>query len=367
MNYTISPEEILQERVKELSCLYEVSSIIVQHEGAVLDLLKKIGTILKSAWRFSDASIIELKLDSYYYTTGTIPAETVFQQAFFNVFNENLGCVKVHYPADTFSEKHFLNDEEKLLSKVVSDVSLFYERHLNKGKEELLKRSVERVDRLSILGEITAGIAHELNTPLGNILGFAEFINERSKEKQSQMDSSKIIKAAIYSREVVKKLMFFSCEMPQHMKFVKVVPIVLEALSLLGPNFKKASLEYVTEFENEALEAQLDPIQFMQVLFNILINAIYASPQKSVIRIKVYKKDNSFFIEIADIGTGIDPKIKSKIFEPFFTTKPMGEGSGLGLSVVHGIVKSHKGDIITFDNQPQGTVFQVCLPLSSNG
>ncbi|WP_026708186.1 sensor histidine kinase [Flavobacterium frigidarium] len=365
MNYIISPEEILQERIKELSCLYDVSSIIAKNEGAVMDTLKQICTILKKAWRFSEDSIIELKLDSYYHITSSLPKETVYQQAVFTIFNEEFGFVKVHYPANQFSEKHFLNDEEKLLNKVASDISLFYERHLNKGKEELLKRSVERVDRLSILGEITAGIAHELNTPLGNILGFAEFINERSQEKQSQMDSSKIIKAAIYSREVVKKLMFFSCEMPQHMKFVKVVPIVSEALSLLGPNFKKASLEFVAEFENKALEVQLDPIQFMQVLFNILINSIYASPQNSVIRVKIYSKENSFFIEIADNGPGIDPKIKAKIFEPFFTTKPMGEGSGLGLSVVHGIVKSHRGDITTIDNQPQGTIFQVRLPLST--
>lgn len=366
MSLIISTEEILQERIKELSCLYDVSTVIVQHEGAVLDTLNKICSILKNAWRFSDDSIIELKLDSYYHCTAELPEHTVFQKSIITVFNEEFGYVKVHYPSVQFTEKHFLEDEEKLLNKVSSDISVFYERHLNKGKQELLKRSAERVDRLSILGEITAGIAHELNTPLGNILGFAEFINERSEEKQSQMDSAKIIKAAIYSREVVKKLMFFSCEMPQHMRFVKIIPIVSEALSLLGPNFKKASLSYELDFEDVALEAQLDTIQLTQVLFNILINSIYASPQNSVIKVKIYCIENSFFIEISDQGTGIDAAIKSKIFEPFFTTKAIGEGSGLGLSVVHGIVKSHKGDITTFDNNPKGTVFQVRLPLSTS-
>lgn len=366
MNYAISPEEILQERIKELSCLYDVSSIIVQHEGTVLEALEKIGIVLKNAWRYPSAAIVELKLDAYYYTTAAIPPTTFFQEAVFTIFDETLGFVKVHYPADQFSANHFLNDEQKLLDRVASDINLFYERHLNKGKEELLRRSLERVDRMAILGEITAGIAHELNTPLGNILGFAEFINENSLEKQSKMDSSKIIKAAVYSREVVKKLLFFSCEMPQHMKRVKVIPIALEALSLLGPNFKKASLEIVTDFDNEDLEAQLDPIQFMQLLFNILINAIYVSAPNASIAIKIYSKSSDFFIEIADSGVGINPEIKTKIFEPFFTTKPLGEGSGLGLSVVHGIVKSHRGTITTYNNQPQGTVFQVCLPLSTN-
>ncbi|WP_367768379.1 ATP-binding protein [Flavobacterium sp. WC2421] len=359
----ISTEEILKERIKELSCLYDVSSVIMQHEDSVTNILDKICSILKCAWRFSNDSIVELELDSYYHTTATIPEHTVFQKSSISIFNEKKGYIKVHYPSGQFSKKHFLGDEEKLLNKVSSDISVFYERHLNKDKEELLKRSAERVDRLSILGEITAGIAHELNTPLGNILGFAEFIKERTTEKQSQMDSAKIIKAAIYSREVVKKLMFFSCEMPQNMKFVKITPIVTDALSLLGPNFKKAGLSYEVDFKDLELEAQLDPIQLTQVLFNILINSIYVSPLNTVIKVSVYTVEDHFVIEIGDQGPGINNAYKSKIFEPFFTTKPIGEGSGLGLSVVHGIVKSHKGDISTRDNHPNGTIFQVRLPL----
>jgi signal transduction histidine kinase len=365
MNYSISQEEILLERIKELSCLYDVSSIIAKNTISVEEKLGCICSILKNAWRFSDDSIIELKLDSYYHATDTIPTETVSQKAIITIFDEDFGFVTVHYPAEMFTKDHFLKDEEKLLNKIAADIGIFYERYLNQGKEALLKRSAERADRLSILGEITAGIAHELNTPLGNILGFAEFIKEKSKERQSQLDSDKIIKAAIYSREVVKKLLFFSCEMPQNMRFVKVIPIISEALILLRPNFLKAGLRYQADFENIELEAQLDPIQLTQVLFNILINSIYASPQNTVIVVKVFSLDNNFFIEVQDQGTGIDGSIKARIFEPFFTTKPMGEGLGLGLSVVHGIVKSHKGDITTFDNNPQGTVFQVRLPLSN--
>lgn len=363
---SISTEEKLQERIKELECLYDISSVILKHSNSVKDTLRTICTILKRAWRFSDNSIIELKLTEYYIIIGSLPDQTVFQSQDVFVFGKCDGFIRVHYPGDKLTKEDFLIDEEKLLYKVASDVSAFLEKQLSKDKEELLKRSAERVDRLSILGEITAGIAHELNTPLGNILGFAELIAERTHEKQTKLDSLKIINAAIYSREVVKKLMFFSCEMPQNMEFVKIEPIVSQALSLLGPNFSKAKVSYQLEFENPALVAQLDTIQLTQVLFNILINSIYVSPKNSTIKVKVYNNETLFFIEIADEGPGIKEDIKAKIFEPFFTTKPIGEGSGLGLSVVHGIVKSHKGDIITFDNQPEGTVFQVQLPLTMN-
>jgi signal transduction histidine kinase len=94
-----------------------------------------------------------------------------------------------------------------------------------------------------------------------------------------------------------------------------------------------------------------------------LINAIYISPENSKISVEVSSTSSYFILEIKDEGPGIPADLKSKVFEPFFTTKPIGEGSGLGLSVVHGIIKSHHGEICTFDNNPKGTIFQIKLPL----
>uniref|UniRef100_UPI004049014A sensor histidine kinase n=1 Tax=Flavobacterium sp. TaxID=239 RepID=UPI004049014A len=110
-------------------------------------------------------------------------------------------------------------------------------------------------------------------------------------------------------------------------------------------------------------KAQIDEVQLTQVLFNIIMNAIYVSPIESKITILIYTKKENVVIEIKDEGTGIEDKIKSKIFEPFFTTKEIGIGSGLGLSVVHGIIKSHRGEIKVKNNKPKGTNFQIILPL----
>jgi len=359
----ISTEEKLKERIKELTCLYDISKMISKNEPCSESILKEICEIVKVAWRFSSESIVELKLNDFYFTTSDLPQEAMFQISQIDLFEKESGFIKVLYPAD--ENFYFLDEEQKLLDKVALEISAYVEKNINKEKEKQFQRSVERVDRLSILGEITAGIAHELNTPLGNILGFAELIKEQNIDKQVAQDISKIINASIYSREIVKKLMFFSCEMPQNMEVVLIKPIVVEALSLLGPNFKKAQISYKLIFDNPDLKAQIDTIQLTQILFNILLNSIYVAPKNSVITVEVYSEANDFFIEITDEGTGIPEEIKSKIFEPFFTTKPIGEGSGLGLSVVHGIIKSHKGDIIAIDNQPKGTIFQVRLPLNS--
>lgn len=360
----ISTEEKLKERIKELSCLYDISKTTSTNTTCSESVLKEICEIVKIAWRFSNDSIVELKYNDFYFVTSTLPKGTIFQTSPIFIFEKEAGFVKVHYPSD--SDAFFLEEEEQqLLDKVALEIGNYIEKNHVREREKQLQRSVERIDRLSILGEITAGIAHELNTPLGNILGFAELINEQNIDRQVTQDVSKIINAAIYSREIVKKLMFFSCEMPQNMEIVSIKPIVVEALSLLGPNFKKAQVSYELIFDNPELKAQIDNIQLTQVLFNILINSIYVAPENSSITVKVTDDASNFYIEIADEGSGIPEEIKSRIFEPFFTTKPIGEGSGLGLSVVHGIVKSHRGDITALDNHPKGTIFQVRLPLNS--
>lgn len=363
MPHIHTTKEELQERVKELSCLYDVSSVLMHHEGDNQATLEKTSKILQQAWRFPKKAVVEIQLENFYANTDKLPEASVYQEAEISVLEKSYGFVRVHYPSAELSQKHFLAEEKKLLTKIAHELSIFYEKQIQKEQEEILRRSAQRNDRLAILGEITAGIAHELNTPLGNILGFAELIKEKTQNEQVKQDVGKIIKAAIFSREVVKKLMFFACEMPQNMRFVRIKPIVEQALALLKPNFQKAEVKAFFNFENEKLKAQLDPIQLTQVLFNLIINALYFSPKGSKIEINLFEKENFLFLEISDEGPGIKKEQKAKIFEPFFTTKPIGEGSGLGLSVVHGIVTSHKGQINIFDNKPKGSVFQIKLPV----
>ena len=360
--YTI--EEKLRERLKELTCLYDVTSTILQHNDSVDTTLSKICSIVKQAYQYAGDAIVELWLEAHYVLTGSLPMETVSQVSRIVVFGDEMGYIKVHYDAGKYNERHFLEEEQKLLDKVALEVSTFFEKLVIVEKEKLFQRNIAHADRLSILGEITAGIAHELNTPLGNILGFAELIKQNSHDKQVKDDISRIISAAIHSREIVKKLMFFSCEMPQHLEQVNLVQVIKESLSLLGPNFSKKNIKYTFEYGDGSITSRFDSIQLAQVLFNILLNAIYASPDESEIIIRLNNENGWIFIEIADRGEGIPDEVKSKIFDPFFTTKPLGEGTGLGLSVVHGIIKSHGGDIRVFDNNPSGAIFRIELPLN---
>lgn len=359
----VTADEKLKERIKELTCLYEVTSIIVNSDYDQLQAsLEAIAYSLKRAWRFEKHASVNLNVCGYKVSTYSSIQQLISVKSAVKVFNVKEGFIEVGYPAKQFTKADILDEEKKLLKNVCLEVGNLLERKQIWENEKTIKRQMERTDRLHILGEITAGIAHELNTPLANILGFAELLKGKMNDSKLEKDLDKIVDNAIFSREVVKKLMFFACEMPQHMEVIDIVPLVKNVLNLLNPAFKKKEIKCFRSFNKDAIELRADTIQLTQVLFNLVMNAIYFSPDKGNIDIHIKDSEKNVLITIADQGPGIDKKHGDKIFEPFFTTKPIGEGSGLGLSAVHGIINSHKGKIIYKPNSPKGTVFIVDFP-----
>lgn len=357
-----STKEALKERIKELTCLYEVSSIIANADSdQIQETLKAIANSLKKGFQFPNQTEISIettvgKIETEYSDDLRCLSSTI------QVFNKPRGSINAYLNNDHCA---FLKEEKKLLDTIALKLGNLLERLDIQQNETSLKRQMERADRLSILGEITAGIAHELNTPLANILGFAELLKEDFFNKPSVKDDlDKIIKNAIFSREVVKKLLFFSCEMPQEMQRVNLVPQIKSALTLLDASFKKAGVKYIVKIEEEELYIKADTIQITQIIFNLVINAVYFSPTNGLVIIELSQSKRCIHLKITDQGPGLSQEVQEKIFQPFFTTKPTGDGSGLGLSVVHGIVSSHKGTITVDNNINGGATFTVTLPKS---
>lgn len=354
-------QEALKERIKELTCLYEVSSIIVNADvEQIQNTLKAIALSLKRAFQFPECTHILLETKISNYATGTIN-ESISIVSHISVFNKIEGKIT----ASLFDKKSsFLNEEHQLLDSIALKLGNLLERIEIQRNETSLKRQMEHADRLGILGELTAGIAHELNTPLANILGYAELLKENIPNTSTDSeDVEKIIQNAIFSREVVKKLMFFACEMPQEMKTIDIVPSIKNATNLLDAAFRKAQVSYKLNIPDHELQLKADPIQFTQIIFNLVMNAIYFSPQNGTVTITAFQKQKHIYLSIEDQGCGLSQMTLEKIFQPFFTTKPTGDGSGLGLSVVHGIVTSHKGTITATNNiNGKGATFSIKLP-----
>lgn len=357
-------ENDLKERIKELTCLYEVSSIIVNNDYKELDkTLYSIALSVRRALQFNDDTIVEIHSGPFHLISSALPRKSVTIESDIKIFNEPKGFIIIHYPANKFKKEDFLKEEIILLKTVAVNIGDLLERAAIRENEAVVKRKMEHADRLSILGEITAGIAHELNTPLANILGFAELLkNKENLDLQNAKDIDKIINSAIYSREVVKKLMFFACEMPQNMTEVNIVPVVTEAMNLLESTLTKNEIRYTLQLPKEEVLLKVDTIQLTQVIFNLVLNAIYFSPKNGMIILKMTQTPNKIILKIADEGPGINPENTIKIFQPFFTTKGVGNGSGLGLSVVHGIIKGHRGSIDYKPNTPTGSIFTITFP-----
>lgn len=357
-------EKALKERIKELTCLYEVSSIIGNaNEELIEDTLQAIVFSIKKGFQYPKKTNIQIHTENNSISTANAIKSTISIQSKIKLFNEEKGLLIAYLNQEQYSQKDFLNEEQLLLDNIALKIGSFLERIEIQKNETSLKRQMEHADRLSILGEITAGIAHELNTPLANILGFAELLKEDFKtDKNASLDIDKIIKNAIFSREVVKKLMFFACEMPQEMKEVNLVPNIKSAINLLDATFRKEEVKYIVKIEEENLLLRADPIQLTQIIFNLLINAIYFSPKQGLVTIEAKTSKKAIVLKIKDEGKGVNQADLDKIFQPFFTTKPIGDGSGLGLSVVHGIVASHKGTIIAKNNKNKGVTFTITLP-----
>lgn len=354
-------ENELRERIKELTCLYEVSSIIVNADKENLkETFLAIAKSVQKGLQFPKYTEIIIQTSAYHVQTKDIKNYKNCLTSEVKIFNKSQGKIAAFLKNDKFS---FLNEEKKLLDSIALKIGNLLELIEIQENERAMKKQIERADRLAILGEITAGIAHELNTPLANILGFAELLKDNIQGSHKASDDlDKIISNAIFSREIVKKLMYFACEMPQTLQTINIVPCIKNAISLLDATFRKKRVKYIVKIESEELFLKADTIQITQIIFNLVMNAIYFSPDKGLVAIEASSSKKNIVLKISDEGPGISEDVIDKIFQPFFTTKPSTEGTGLGLSVVHGIVASHKGVIFANNNTDKGATFVVKLP-----
>jgi len=357
----VNYQDRLKERIKELECLYAISTQISQSDDIEL-VVPFICEKLEQAFQFPELASAEIFISGKGF--GKIKSKNNQGEIRQNIsFQEDvIGYICVSYSSDDLKINSFLIEEKKLLNKVAQEIAFLYERQERQKQEAVLNEIVRRQERLTVLGEMTAGVAHELNTPLGNVIGFSEFIINSTTENASKKDAEKIKQSALHAREIVKKLMLFSCEIPQKLSVSKINPVLTEAIDLLGPILKqnKIKVSFIRDSNNPT--GLIDKIHFTQVIFNLLNNAIQASPPNSIIKVNLSSAKGFINILVQDFGCGIPTNIQDKIFEPFFTNKKNGFGSGLGLSVVHGIIKQHKGRIQFSSEENVGTTFVVSIP-----
>jgi two-component system NtrC family sensor kinase len=238
---------------------------------------------------------------------------------------------------------------------------------LNESNSQLadVRKALNNAEKLASMGQLSAGIAHEINNPLGVILLYAKMsAEELPGDSQYREDLEIIIEQAQRCKTIVSGLLDFARQNEVHLRRTDLHQLLERCLQTLPI---PAEIEVEMKFAPQGGNLVADADQLVQVLTNLIMNAVEAMDGSGRLGVSTHWKNELIELAISDNGCGISPDVQRKIFEPLFTTKPNGKGTGLGLAVSYGIVKMHKGQIkIESQHDPQvgptGTTFRVQLP-----
>jgi two-component system, NtrC family, sensor kinase len=336
-----------------------------QHQEAIRTLARNITAdmekILSQERRYVNQLIQESKLYHLLALAGIL-ALSVLTVLFF-IFNVNRPLKSIESGIQKIVEGDYNNipaissgDEfESLVASLNTMIS-----ELNKRSEQLVQR-----EKMASLGILTSGVAHELNNPLNNISTSVQILLEELEDADLEYKKELLTQTEGQiqrARDIVRALLEFSRERSFERKKVKLVDLVENTLRLIKgeiPTHVQLTVEIPADIQGE-----MDPRRIEQVLINLILNGIQAMEDRGILSINACAAENEagFYFAVSDTGKGIPPQDLGKIFDPFFTTKDVGKGSGLGLSVSHGIIKQHGGRIEVKSVVGQGSNFSVFLP-----
>lgn len=274
--------------------------------------------------------------------------------------------------ADAFDE-----EEVRLLGELASDVMYGVGALRIQHEREQLQRQLRQAQKMEAVGQLTGGIAHDFNNILASVLGYADLaLYEKSvqRDERVKMYMEEVIKAGKRARDLVAKLLAFGRGGNEPVCSISAAELLKEILQMLRPTLP-ATIKTDLLIDPELPFVMADVVQLQQVILNLCINARDAMAEGGVIGVTArpaiatavctscHTPFHGDFVEIsvADTGSGIDADLLSRIFDPFFTTKEVGKGSGMGLSVVHGIVHSMGGHLLVESEPGKGSVFKLYL------
>ncbi len=232
------------------------------------------------------------------------------------------------------------------------------------------RETLHQNEKLSALGELLAGVAHELNNPLSVVLGLSLMLKEAATDAKTGERADKISKAAERCARIVRTFLAMARQQPTRTSNIAIDDVIAAAIEVAGYSIKSSDIELATHLQPDLPLIWADPDQLSQVLINLLVNAEQAlhdwnGQRKITISTWREPRGGDIAIRIADTGPGISSEILSRIFEPFFTTKEVGAGTGIGLSFCHRIVQSHGGTIRVETVEGGGSAFIITLPASN--
>jgi two-component system, NtrC family, sensor kinase len=235
-------------------------------------------------------------------------------------------------------------------------------------QQRLMREQMVQADRLASIGEFSSGIAHEINNPLGIILGYTQLmLRNEPGDSDRAADLKTIEKQVRHCKSIVEDLLNFARTTAPTREMCDIHGLLDDVLQLIRQHSTMDGIRVQTEYDPGVGRISLDKKKMRQVFINLLTNARQAVGTQGTITVSTGRKsdDRSIHVRVRDTGSGIEAEHQRRIFDPFFTTKPTSQGTGLGLAVSYGIIKNHGGDIWVESTPGQGAVFTVELPITA--
>jgi two-component system NtrC family sensor kinase len=264
-----------------------------------------------------------------------------------------IGCIALDDPRDA----------DRVTAEELSKIELLAGDLAVTVDNGALQRQLVRSEKLAAIGQLVAGVAHELNNPLTSICGYSELLTDDIKDGPPRQKLDKMMREAQRMRRIIENLLRFARQNNLERKSADVEALVLEVLALRDYHLRENNVAVQIEIEPELPQVALDEDKFKQILLNLLNNSIDALEglRNKRIHIEAIRRNKRVVLYFDDNGPGFAEA--SRVFDPFYTTKPVGKGTGLGLSICYGIVKEHGGEVHAVNLTPRGARIALELPV----
>lgn len=371
--YTRDLETLVREANVELEKAYQFRENIIEHSPDAIVCIRKGGAII--IFNSAAEKLLGYRKEE---VIGSMNIVQIYPPGVARKIMKDLKSGDFGGPDILQKRQVSLVDKHGNELPVYISAAILYENGVEAGsvgiftdlREKMkLEKQLLRSEKLSSLGKLSAGIAHEINQPLTGVLTFAHLLAKKFKnDEATRKDLEIIVRETTRIRGIVQGILDFAREMPMQRKPRRIEEILGQTLEIIVHQQRFFGVELVKEYDPEIPEVVVDSNLMEQVFMNIILNALDAMHGNGKLTIRTRRVDEAVEIEFQDTGCGMPEAMLDKIFDPFFTTKDSteGMGMGLGLAVSYGIIKNHNGDIVVNSREGVGTTFTIKLPIENS-